>query len=83
MGHAYSADVLAARQEDSADEALRVALRIMEERAVLTQKLASEARLSGRPSAAASYDKRLRESREYARALRRAIEQATSEDASR
>ncbi|WP_181161131.1 chemotaxis protein CheB [Labrys okinawensis] len=82
VGHAYTADILADQQEDAVDEALRVALRIMEERAIVTQKLAEEARMAGRTAAAASYGDRLRESRGYADTLRRAIERATSADVS-
>ena len=43
VGRAYTADTLATEQEGSVDEALRVALRIAEERATLTHKMAKEA----------------------------------------
>nr|CCD32175.1 CheB methylesterase [Methylocystis sp. SC2] len=39
VGHSYTADSLAAHKEGSVDEALRVALRIMEERIVLVEKI--------------------------------------------
>jgi two-component system chemotaxis response regulator CheB len=64
---------LVTEKEDTVDEAIRVALRIMEERAVLTQKMADDARRSGRGAAAASYAQRVRESRAYADILRQAI----------
>ena len=73
VGHAYTAEALASEQEGSVDEAVRVALRIMEERIVLTQKMAEEARRSGRDAAAALYEKRLNESRTYADILLKAI----------
>ena len=64
------------REEGSVDEALRVALRIMEERAVLTDKMADDARRSGRSGAADSYQQRAAESRAYADVLREAIEKS-------
>jgi two-component system chemotaxis response regulator CheB len=73
VGHAYTAEALATEKEGTVDEAVRVALRIMEERAVLTEKMAEDARQSGREAAAASYDQRVEESRAYAEILRRAI----------
>ncbi|OHV80450.1 chemotaxis protein CheB [Rhizobium sp. LCM 4573] len=73
VGHAYTAEALASEQEGAVDEAVRVALRIIEERIVLTEKMADEARMSGRGAAAASYEKRLNESRAYADILRKAI----------
>jgi len=73
VGHAYTAEALASSAEGTVDEAVRVALRIMEERAVLTQKMADDARHSGREAAAASYERRVEESRAYAATLRRAI----------
>src|SRR6185437_13705382 len=75
VGHAYTAEALATEKESTADEALRVALRIMEERALLTGKLAEDARSSGRDAAAASYEQRVAESRAHARTLRRAIKE--------
>ncbi len=62
-----------AEKEGTIDEAMRVALRIVEERAVLSQKMADDARQAGRESAAASYEKRMDESRAYAVTLRQAI----------
>jgi two-component system chemotaxis response regulator CheB len=73
VGHAYTAETLEAEKEGTVDEAIRVALRIVEERAVLTQKMADDARQSGRGAAAASYEQRVNESRAYAATLRQAI----------
>jgi two-component system, chemotaxis family, protein-glutamate methylesterase/glutaminase len=73
VGHAYTAEALATEKEGTVDEAVRVALRIMEERAVLTNKMADDARRSGRVAAAQSYEARCEESRGYAETLRRAV----------
>lgn len=73
VGHAYTAESLVAAQEGSVDEALRVALKILEERAILTQKMAEDARRSGRNAAGRSYEQRAAESRASADVLRRAI----------
>lgn len=73
VGHAYTAEALAMEKEGTVDEAVRVALRIMEERAVLTSKMADEARRAGRNAAADSYLQRVEESRAYAETLRQAI----------
>ena len=72
VGHAYTAEVLATEKQGTV-EAIRVAMRIMEERAVLTQKMADDARRSGRGAAATSYEQRVSESRAYANTLRQAI----------
>lgn len=73
VGHAYTAEALETEKESVLDEAVRVALRIIEERIVLTGKIADDARRSGRASAAASYDQRLEETRAYAEILRQAV----------
>jgi two-component system chemotaxis response regulator CheB len=73
VGHAYTADALAAEKEGTVDEAVRVALRILEERIVLSEKMAREARITGRTAAAASYERRISEFRDYARTLRQSI----------
>jgi two-component system, chemotaxis family, protein-glutamate methylesterase/glutaminase len=73
VGHSYTAEALASEKEGTVDEAVRVALRIMEERAELTRKMADDARRSGRDAAARSYEQRVSESHAYADILRRAI----------
>jgi two-component system chemotaxis response regulator CheB len=73
VGHAYTADALALEKQEPVDEALRVALRIVEERVLLSKKMAEEARRSGRGAAAASYEQRASEIHAYANTLRRAI----------
>jgi two-component system chemotaxis response regulator CheB len=73
VGHAYTADVLAKEQESRVDEAMRVALRIIEERAELVTRMAEEGRQSGRRAVAEMYDARATEYREYADLIRRAV----------
>ena len=73
VGHGFTADALSAAKQEPVDEALRVALRILEERAVLTQKMADESRQSGRTAAAASFERSVGETRAFAGTLRRAI----------
>jgi two-component system chemotaxis response regulator CheB len=73
VGHAFTADILVKQQEGRVDEALRVALRIIEERAELVQRMADDGRNSGRKAIAEMYDDRAREYRNYADSIRRAI----------
>jgi len=73
VGHAFNADVLAQQQESRVDEALRVALRIIEERAELVERMAADGRRSGRRALAESYGVRAREYREYADLIRQVV----------
>jgi two-component system chemotaxis response regulator CheB len=73
VGHAFTADTLAREQESRVDEALRVALRIIEERAELVHRMAEDGRASGRRAVAQMYDARAAEYREYAELIRRAV----------
>jgi two-component system chemotaxis response regulator CheB len=73
VGHAYTAEALASEQEGSVDEAMRVALRIVEERAVLTQKMADEARRGGLRHSADSFERTSAESRGHVETLREAL----------
>jgi two-component system, chemotaxis family, protein-glutamate methylesterase/glutaminase len=75
VGHSYTADALASEKEGVVDEAIRVALRIVEERALLTQKMADDAHQSGRHAAAVSYEQRVKESKTYAGILQKAIQE--------
>lgn len=76
VGHAYTADALAKEQESRVDEALRVALRIIEERAELVHRMAEDGRQSGRVAVAQMYDARAAEYREYADMIRRVMLQS-------
>jgi two-component system chemotaxis response regulator CheB len=71
IGHAVTAEALAARSE-RVDEAVRVAMRIMEERVELVDRMARDARATGRRAVAELYERRAEEYRGYAGALRRA-----------
>ena len=76
VGHALTADVVAKEQENAVDEALRVALRIIEERAELVSRMAEDGRRSGRKAVAEMYDERTLEYRQYADTLRQAVLQS-------
>lgn len=71
IGHAYTADVLASHSE-KVDEAVRIAMRVMEERVELIDRMARDARETGRSAVADVYDKRAEEYRNHARTLREA-----------
>jgi two-component system chemotaxis response regulator CheB len=73
VGHGFTADTLAKEQESRVDEALRVALRIIEERAELVQRMAADGRRSGRLAVAETYEARAAEYREYADMIRRVV----------
>ena len=83
VGHAFTADTLAQEQEGRVDEALRVALRIIEERAELVARMAAEGRQGGRPAVAEIYDARAREYRDYADQIRKAVLRSFTDHGSR
>ena len=69
IGHGYTAEVLAANGEE-VDEAIRVAMRVMEERVTLVERMAVDARSTGRTAVAELYEARAVEYRRYATTLR-------------
>ena len=71
IGHGYTAQALTARS-DKVNEAIRVAMRIMEERVTLVGRMARDARGAGRDAVAELYDARVSEYRGYAATLREA-----------
>ncbi|MDK1377479.1 MULTISPECIES: chemotaxis protein CheB [unclassified Sinorhizobium] len=73
IGHAFTSDILDAEAEGSVDEAMQLALRVIEERVTLSEKMADDARRSGRDAAAAASTRRASEGRKHADTLRRAI----------
>ena len=73
VGHAKTAEVLASEQENAVDEAMRVALRVIEERAELVSRMAEDGRKTGRRAVAEMYDERAEEYRRYADTIRRAV----------
>jgi two-component system chemotaxis response regulator CheB len=73
VGHADTAHALAKEEESRVDEALRVALRIIEERAELVHRMAEDGRQNGRVPVARMYDARAAEYRDYADMVRRVM----------
>lgn len=71
IGHAYTAEVLSANG-GQVSEAMRLALRIMEERVTLVTRMAQEARQTGRTAVAELYEARAEEYSHYAGVLREA-----------
>ena len=69
IGHAYTAENLIAHI-DEVDEAIRVAMRVMEERVTLVERMALDARQTGRAAVAELYEARAAEYRRYAQTLR-------------
>jgi two-component system chemotaxis response regulator CheB len=69
IGHAYTAEVVASHI-DELDEAMRIAMRVMEERVTLVERMADDARRTGRAAVAELYDARAEEYRGYAATLR-------------
>jgi two-component system chemotaxis response regulator CheB len=70
-GHAYTADILASHSE-KIDEAVMIAMRVMEERVELIERMAKDAREAGRPAVAEVYEHRAEEYRHHAVTLREA-----------
>jgi two-component system chemotaxis response regulator CheB len=73
VGHAYSAQTLLDQKEGSVDEALRLALRVLEERTQLTQRMSDDAHKSGRSAAAHAYAQSAIHSQDSAKVLRDAM----------
>jgi two-component system, chemotaxis family, protein-glutamate methylesterase/glutaminase len=71
VGHGYTAEALAQEQEGSLDEAVRVVLRIVGERATLTERMASDAQAADRSYAHRDLSDKARELRTYEEVLRR------------
>lgn len=69
VGHGYTAEALAHEQEGSIDEAFRIALRVIVERAVLMEKMARDALQAGRTAAVATFEERALEYRRSAAVL--------------
>lgn len=73
VGHAHTAESVAKEQENAVDEALRVALRVIEERAELVSRMAEDGRSSGRRAIAEMYQERATEYRQQAETIRKAV----------
>jgi two-component system chemotaxis response regulator CheB len=70
-GHATTAEIMDARAEQ-VDEAMRIALRVMEERVTPVTRMAEDARRTGRATVAELYEARSEEYTRYASVLRQA-----------
>jgi two-component system chemotaxis response regulator CheB len=73
IGHGFTAENLLVAQEDEVHEALAVAMRVMEERLGIVERMAEDARAQRREALAEVYDARAAEYRHYAETLRRAV----------
>lgn len=71
IGHAMTAQILDGRRVE-VDDALRIAMRVMEERVTLVTRMAKDARDTGRTAVAELYESRATEFQRYARVLREA-----------
>ena len=78
VGHAYTAETLYAEQETAVDEALRVALRIVEERVTLLRRMSEDDRNHGRTRSAQTWDARLADCENDAGIIRQALMRASS-----
>lgn len=73
VGHAHTSKTLLREQEGQVDEAMRIALRIIEERAELVARMGRDATQLGRTSTADMYQRRAVEYRAYADTIRQAV----------
>jgi two-component system chemotaxis response regulator CheB len=73
VGHSFTAEILEREQLGPVDEALRVALRIIEERATLADRMAEDARAAARHKSAEMFEERSKEMRNYAETIRQAV----------
>lgn len=74
VGHGYTAEALAEQQEGSVDEAMRIAMRVIGERAVLMEKMAGDANSAGRTAAGSVFAERAAEYRNSAVVLMEAVQ---------
>lgn len=77
-GHAWTAESLASQQEEQVEEALWVALRVLEERADLSRKLSGEAREGSRDWSSVHFARRAEEADRSAALIRRVLEEEIS-----
>jgi two-component system, chemotaxis family, protein-glutamate methylesterase/glutaminase len=70
VGHAWSPESLLARQSESLESALWIALRSLEERAALARRLAAPARGRGHTISAARFEEQATEAQQAARVVR-------------
>ncbi|KMO18787.1 glutamate methylesterase [Methylobacterium platani JCM 14648] len=80
VGHAYTAEALADAQGDAVENALRIALRVVQERADLVGRMAAEAHRRGNALMAGMYEERAREYGGHVRTIRRALRDGPGRD---
>lgn len=73
IGHAYTVQTVLDDQQGQVDEALSIALRLMEERLTLVERMAADAHGQGRSAVAELYSSRADEYRGYVDTLRGAV----------
>jgi len=78
VGHVYSAETMLAAQTDSVDRALWAALRSLEERAALTNKMAQRARLRRHEGVAKAFAERALEAEKHAAVVREMLVHRTT-----
>jgi two-component system chemotaxis response regulator CheB len=81
VGHAWSQESLVARQSETLESALWVALRSLEERAALSHRLAAFARNGGHPITAARFEEQAKEAEAAAAQVRPLLDRAASQPA--
>ena len=77
VGHAFTAESVLAEQSETIEDALYVALNVLQENAGMSERLAGNARDRGLKGAAARFDERARNAREKAAVIRRTLSQGT------
>ncbi len=77
-GHAYSSQSLLAMQSERVEAALWAALRGLEERAALTERLARRAGING-PTLSGRFEEQAREAREHAEVIRQFLLEGTTD----
>jgi two-component system chemotaxis response regulator CheB len=80
-GHAFTGEILDDCHGQELEQAMGVALRIVEERVALVKRLAEDARIQGATDAAELHDARAADYAEQADILRRAVLAAVKQDA--
>jgi two-component system chemotaxis response regulator CheB len=70
VGHAYSAETMLAGQHEALEEALWMALKTLEENALLSRRLRDRARDHGHQQLVTRYEERIQEANQHAQLLR-------------
>jgi two-component system chemotaxis response regulator CheB len=77
VGHRYSPETLADAQGENVEAALWAAVRILEDRSRLLERMGDQFERSGQNRSARSFRRRAQSAREQARIVRSALEEAT------